>query len=92
MNRKGTDTRDARLSVRVPLALKQAIERYADEDRRTVADVVILLLEEIVEIERVRRMTDEEAQRELKRLARPWFPRSLRQRKAARRAAGKGSK
>ena len=43
--RKGTELRETRLSVRVPLALKQAIEREAERDRRTVADVVIMTLE-----------------------------------------------
>ena len=46
MYRKGTDTRDARLSIRVPLALKKAVERHAAKDQRTVADTVILMLEE----------------------------------------------
>ncbi|HTR51103.1 MAG TPA: hypothetical protein VMJ10_10385 [Kofleriaceae bacterium] len=45
MNRKGTTTRDTRLSVRVPIALKRAIEREAVRDQRTVADVVIATLE-----------------------------------------------
>jgi hypothetical protein len=45
MNRKGTTTRDTRLSVRVPHTLKEAIERCAERDRRTVADVVIITLE-----------------------------------------------
>jgi hypothetical protein len=45
MNRKGIATRDTRLSVRVPHVLKQAIEREAERDRRTVADVVIIALE-----------------------------------------------
>lgn len=43
--RKGTELRDTRLSLRVPLTLKQAIEREAERDRRTVADVVIMTLE-----------------------------------------------
>ncbi len=49
MNRKGLYTRDARLSIRVPHALKQAVERHAARDRRTVADTVILMLEEATE-------------------------------------------
>jgi hypothetical protein len=43
--RKGVTTRDTRLSVRVPTALKAAIEREAERDQRTVADVVIIALE-----------------------------------------------
>jgi hypothetical protein len=46
MNKKGIITRDARLSIRVPRALKETIERYAAKDRQTVADTVILMLEE----------------------------------------------
>ena len=46
MNQKGPITRDARLSIRVPRALKKTIERHAAKDRRTVADTVILMLEE----------------------------------------------
>lgn len=73
------------MSVRVPFALKEAIERYAANDRRTVADVVIMLLEESVEIERVRRMSDDEARREWSQL----FPRSARQARQAARRAGR---
>jgi hypothetical protein len=43
--RKGTELRETRLSVRVPLSLKQAIELEAERDRRSVADVVIMTLE-----------------------------------------------
>jgi polysaccharide pyruvyl transferase WcaK-like protein len=45
VNRKGTDLRDTRLTLRVPQSLKAAIEREARRDRRTVADVVIMTLE-----------------------------------------------
>lgn len=55
MNRKGADTRDARLSLRVPRSLKAAVERHAAKDRRTVADTVILMLEEATQ--RPRRST-----------------------------------
>jgi hypothetical protein len=45
VNRQGTTTRATRLSVRVPIALKRAIERAAIREQRTVADVVIATLE-----------------------------------------------
>lgn len=43
---KGTERRTTRLSVRVPESLKVALEREAERDRRTLADVVIILLED----------------------------------------------
>lgn len=43
---KGTERRTTRLSVRVPEALKAALEREAVRDRRTLADVVIFMLED----------------------------------------------
>ncbi len=46
MNQKGIITRDARLSMRVPSALKEAIERYATRTGQTVADAMIPVLEE----------------------------------------------
>lgn len=85
MYRKGAETRDTRLSLRIPGTLKQAITRYAKEDRRTVADVVILMLEEIVEIERIRRMSEEEVKLEWKKIG-AGFARSRASKKAARRA------
>lgn len=45
VNQKGTTTRDTRLSVRVPIALKRAIERQAMRDQRSVADLVIETLD-----------------------------------------------
>jgi hypothetical protein len=47
MYQKGPATRDARLSLRIPRKLKKAIARWAARDRRTVADAVILMLEEV---------------------------------------------
>lgn len=44
MNQKGPVIRDARLSIRVPRALKRTLERRAEKDRRTLADTVILML------------------------------------------------
>lgn len=41
---KEAEGRQARLSVRVPESLKLELEREAARDRRTVADVVIILL------------------------------------------------
>jgi hypothetical protein len=49
MQKKGIITRDARLSIRVPSALKEAIERHAAKARRTVADTVIPMLEEAMQ-------------------------------------------
>jgi hypothetical protein len=43
---KGTAKRTTRLSVRVPESLKSALEREAVRERRTVADLVIILLEQ----------------------------------------------
>lgn len=42
---KGTAPRTARLSVRVPAGLKRELEAEAARERRTLADVVIILLE-----------------------------------------------
>jgi predicted HicB family RNase H-like nuclease len=42
---KGTERRTTRLSVRVPESLKAALELEAERDRRTLADVVIIMLE-----------------------------------------------
>jgi hypothetical protein len=47
MNQKGPITRDTRLSIRIPSALKKATERWAAKNRRSVADAVILMLEEV---------------------------------------------
>lgn len=52
MNQKGPRARDARLSIRVPRALKETIARHAAKDRRTVADTVILMLEEATQRQR----------------------------------------
>lgn len=41
---KGTERRTERLSIRVPLSLKEALEREAARDRRTSADLAIILL------------------------------------------------
>ena len=41
---KGPEGRTARLSVRVPESLKLALEQEAVRDRRTLADVVIIML------------------------------------------------
>lgn len=58
MNHKSIITRDARLSVRVPIALKVAVERHAVKDRQTVADTVIVLLEEAMQQRAARRASD----------------------------------
>jgi len=44
--RKGTARREERLSVRVTRSLKRAIEREAERERRSVADVVVFALED----------------------------------------------
>lgn len=49
MNQKGIITRDARLSIRIPRALKETIERYASKARQTVADAMIPVLEEAMQ-------------------------------------------
>ena len=77
--------RDALLSVRVPHALMELIEYIADQDGVTVADAVNKMLEEIVEIERIRRLGPEDAKLEWTALG-AWFPRSAREQKATRRA------
>ena len=41
---KDIERRTARLSVRIPASLKVALEREALRDRRTLADVVIIML------------------------------------------------
>jgi hypothetical protein len=43
---KGTEKRTTRLSVRVPESLKSTLEREAERERRTLADLVIILLEQ----------------------------------------------
>lgn len=68
MHRKGAEKRDARLSIRIPRTLKQTITRYAEEDQRTVADAVILMLETSVEIERLRRLNAGKAPHEWKKI------------------------
>ncbi len=42
---KGTVTRDQRITIRIPAALKEAVERAAAQDRRSLADVIIPVLE-----------------------------------------------
>lgn len=43
---KETSIRDTRLSVRIPARLKEAIERAAERERRSVADLVVFALED----------------------------------------------
>ena len=43
---KGSERRTTRLSVRVPESLKIALEREAERDQRTLADVVNIMLTE----------------------------------------------
>jgi uncharacterized protein (DUF1778 family) len=43
---KEASVRDARLSIRIPAGLKEAIERAAERERRSVADVVVFALED----------------------------------------------
>lgn len=43
---KGTEKRTTRLSVRVPESLKSTLQREAERERRTLADLVIILLEQ----------------------------------------------
>lgn len=44
---KDTDElRDAKLTIRLPSALLEAIKREADRDRRSVADVIVFTLED----------------------------------------------
>jgi len=38
-------TREERITIRIPTALKKALEREAERDRRSVADIVIPVLE-----------------------------------------------
>ena len=42
---QGPVTREKRITIRIPAALKDALEREAQRDRRSVADVVIPVLE-----------------------------------------------
>lgn len=42
---KGTDLRDDRITIRLPSSLRQAIQREADRDRRTLADMIVIALE-----------------------------------------------
>ena len=62
--RKKPASADAMLAVPVPADLMEQIEYMADQDGVSVAVVVNSMLEEIVEIERVRRMSDEQARLE----------------------------
>jgi len=39
-----TETRDARITVRIPQSLRDAIEREAVRDRRSFADMTVILL------------------------------------------------
>jgi hypothetical protein len=43
---KSAERRTTRLSVRVPASLKAALKHEAQRDRRTIADVVIIMLEQ----------------------------------------------
>jgi hypothetical protein len=50
VNQKGAVKRGKRLSVRVTPALKKAVEERAARERKTIADTVILLLEEVLRL------------------------------------------
>lgn len=45
MYHKGQVRREERITLRIPTALKAALEREAQRDRRSVADIVIPVLE-----------------------------------------------
>lgn len=38
--------RDERVTLRLPASLKQALERAAEQERRSVADIIVFTLEE----------------------------------------------
>ena len=40
------ETRDTRITIRMPSALREALEAYAADERRTLADAAVLLLED----------------------------------------------
>lgn len=41
---KGLERRDSKITIRLPQSLRDALEREAARERRTVSDVMILLL------------------------------------------------
>lgn len=43
---KGPEPRSAKITVRIPESLLEALERKAAKDRRSVSDVVVLMLED----------------------------------------------
>lgn len=45
---KGPERREARFTLRLPPSLRDAIERCADKDRRSVSDWIVLALERAV--------------------------------------------
>jgi len=92
MNRKGVTTRDTRLSVRVPVALKRAIEREAVRGRRTVADVVISTLETSLVVTGVERSDLRPHEAEVVRAFADWVLRNSQHRHKQRRVARNGGK
>lgn len=42
---KGSEIRDEKISIRLPASLLVAIQREAERDRRSVADVIVFTLE-----------------------------------------------
>lgn len=41
---KGPEKRDARITVRIPTSLKDALEREARRQRRSIADVLYMIV------------------------------------------------
>ena len=47
---KGTERRDARLTIRIPLSVKAELEREAERERRTVSDMIIIFVTDALAI------------------------------------------
>lgn len=41
---KGTERRDARLTIRIPQSVKAELEREAERERRSVSDMIIIFV------------------------------------------------
>ena len=47
---KGTDRRDERITIRVPAAVRVALERVAAAQRRSVSDLILIYIERGLEM------------------------------------------
>lgn len=42
------ELRDASITIRIPSALREAVERVAERERRSIADVIVFAIENAV--------------------------------------------